>query len=122
MAREGHGDGLPGNRSIRKPHFSESTLILDFVHVLSDLFGAARAVHADARDAWDLYRAWMRGCWSGDVAQVIAELPHGQAKLGLAAKDTPETDPRAIVSRTITDLGNNRPRMDYRRIAATACR
>lgn len=107
------GDGLPWNWSIWKKHFCEFTPILDFIHVLSYLFVAAKAVHGEAQDAWDQYLAWMRGCWSGDVAQVIAELRHRQAKLGLPAKETPETDPRVIVSKTITYLENNRPRMDY---------
>lgn len=107
------GDGLPWNWSIWKKHFSEFTPILDFIHVLSYLYVAAKAVHAGAQDTWDQYLAWMRGCWSGDVAQVIAELRHWQAKLGLPAKEASETDPRVIVSKTITYLENNQPRMDY---------
>jgi hypothetical protein len=41
------GDGLPWNWSIWKAHFPDFTAILDFIHVLSYLFVAAKAVHQD---------------------------------------------------------------------------
>ncbi|MBV8458720.1 MAG: hypothetical protein JO122_19170 [Acetobacteraceae bacterium] len=107
------GDGLPWNWSIWKKHFPEFTAILDFIHVLSHLFVVAKAVHAVAQDAWDQYLVWMRGCWSGEVAQVIEELRHWQTKLGLPPEDATETDPRVIVSKTLTYLENNQPRMNY---------
>ena len=112
------GDGLPWNWSIWKRHFSDFVPILDFIHVLSYLFVAAKAVHANADDAWSQYLAWMRGCWQGDVAQVLEELRAWQSRLGAASKDIPETDPRRIVAKTITYLEHNRDRMkypDYRR-------
>jgi len=68
------GDGLPWNWSIWKRHFPDFTPILDFIHVLSYLFLAAKAVHSAHQDAWDQYLAWMRGAWQGDVAQVLEEL------------------------------------------------
>jgi hypothetical protein len=107
------GDGLPWNWSIWKRHFPAFTPILDFIHVLSYLFVAAKAVHATAENAWDQYLTWMRGCWSGEVAQVLEELHHWQTKLGSPPDDAPETDPRAIVATTITYLENNQPRMNY---------
>jgi hypothetical protein len=107
------GDGLPWNWSIWKKHFAEFTPILDFIHVLSYLFVAAKAVHAGAQDAWDQYLTWMRGCWSGEVGQVLEELRHWQSKLGLPPEGASETDPCAIVAKTITYLGNNQPRMNY---------
>jgi hypothetical protein len=68
------GDGLPWNWSIWTKRFPAAVPILDFIHVLSYLFLAAKAVQAAPRDAWDQYLVWMRGCWQGDVAQVIEEL------------------------------------------------
>jgi hypothetical protein len=112
-ARAFLGDGLPWNWSIWKQHFPDFTAILDFIHVLSYLFLAAKAVHARAEDAWEQYLVWMRGCWRGDVAQVLEELRHWQTKLGQPPKEAPENDPRLIVARTITYLGNNQTRMDY---------
>jgi hypothetical protein len=45
------GDGSPWNWSIWKKHFPDFTPILDFIHVLSYLFVAAKAIHAAAQDA-----------------------------------------------------------------------
>ncbi len=81
-ARAFVGDGLPWNWSIWKQHFGDFTAILDFIHVLIYLFLAAKTVHQNADDAWSQYLVWMRGCWQGDVAQVLEELRHWQAKLG----------------------------------------
>ena len=106
------GDGLPWNWSIWKKHFPDFTPVLDFIHVLSYLFVTAKAVHA-AADAWDQYLAWMRGCWRGEVAQVLEELRHLQTRLGLPPADAPAADPRKVVAKTITYLENNRSRMDY---------
>jgi len=112
-ARAFLGDGLPWNWSIWKQHFPDFTAILDFIHVLSYLFVAAKAVHQDADDAWSQYLVWMRGCRQGDVAQVLEELRHWQAKLGEPLKDTPDNDPRQIVASTLTYLSNNQQRMNY---------
>lgn len=112
-ARAFLGDGLAWNWSIWKQCFRRFTPILDFIHVLSYLFLAAKAVHAQASDAWDQYRVWMRGCWQGDVDQVLKELGVWQAKLGKAPEDAPESDPRRIIIKTLTYLTNNQHRMKY---------
>lgn len=108
------GDGLSWNWTLHKTHFSKYTAILDFIHPLSYLHKAAKAVHGQAgEDAWSQYLVWMRGCWQGEVAQVLEELQHWKAQLGPPEKNTPETDPRAILATTITYLTNNRNRMNY---------
>ena len=107
------GDGLPWNWSIWKQHFADFTPILDFIHVLSYLFLAAKAVHESAADAWDQYLTWMRGAWAGEVDQVLEELGAWQTKLGEPPEDAPEADRRVIVAKTITYLENNRDRMNY---------
>jgi hypothetical protein len=113
QARAFLGDGLAWNWSIWRKHFPDFTPILDFIHVLSYLFVAAKAVHGQTEDAWDQYLVWMRGCWRGEVAQVLDELRHRQATLGLPPDGVPETDPRKVVARTIGYLENNQSRMDY---------
>jgi hypothetical protein len=108
------GDGLPWNWSIWQEHFREFTPILDFIHPLSYLFLAAKAVHPpSAEDAWSQYLAWMRGCWQGEVGQVIGELRVWQSKLGEPPPEAPDTDPRAVIATTVTYLENNRGRMKY---------
>lgn len=113
-ARAFLGDGLPWNWTIWKEHFPTFTPILDFIHPLSYLFLAAKAVYASSpEDAWSQYLVWMRGCWQGDVGQVIEELQAWRGKLGEPPPQAPENDPRKIVVTTITYLENNRQRMDY---------
>ena len=107
------GDGLPWNWSIWKQHFATFTPILDFIHALSYLFVVAKAIHAQAEDAWSQYLAWMRGCWQGEVAQVMEELRAWQSRWGVAPPDTPEHDPRRLVAKTITYLEHNQKRMNY---------
>jgi hypothetical protein len=107
------GDGLPWNWSIWKRHFSDFTPILDFIHVLSYLFVAAKAVHEGAEDAWSQYLAWMRGAWQGEVDQVLEELRAWQAKRGEPPQDAPDPDPRKILAKTIHYLENNQGRMKY---------
>lgn len=107
------GDGLPWNWSIWKRYFRDFTPILDFTHALSYLFVAAKAVHADTQNAWDQYLVWMRGCWQGEVAQILKELAVWQDKLGPPPADAPDHDPRKILAKTITYFTNNRQRMKY---------
>ena len=107
------GDGLPWNWSIQKAHFSDFTPILDFIHVLSYLFIAAKAVHVKAEDAWDQYLVWMRGAWQGEIEQVLDELRQWRMKHGEASNDAPDQDPRVVLATTIGYLENNRERMKY---------
>jgi len=81
------------------------TAILDFIHPLSYLFLAAKAVHDLAADAWSQYVAWMRGVWRGEVAQVLEELHVLQTKLGEPPQDAPETDARKISHSTGLQVG-----------------
>ena len=71
MAKAFLGDGLPWNWSIWKKHFPNFTPILDFIHVLSYLFLAAKAVHDASEDAWSQYLVWMRGAWQGEWCRCL---------------------------------------------------
>ncbi len=112
-ARAFLGDGLPWNWSIWKEHFRDFTPILDFTHALSYLYVVAKAIHAQPEDAWGQYMVWMRGCWQGEVGQVLEELGVWQTRLGPAPLEAPEHDPRRLVAKTILYLEHNRMRMNY---------
>lgn len=107
------GDGLPWNWSIWKRHFSDYTPILDFIHVLSYLFIAAKAVHEPAQDVWDQYLVWMRGCWQGEIGCVLEELTVWRTRLGEPPPEAPDSDPREVLRITCQYLDNNRSRMNY---------
>jgi len=112
-ARAFLGDGLPWNWSIWKAHFPAFTPILDFTHALSYLYVVAKTIHPHPEDAWGQYLVWMRGCWQGEVAQVLDELRVWGDRLGPAPPEAPEHDPRCLVAKTITYLEHNQPRMNY---------
>ena len=108
------GDGLPWNWSIWKDRFSDFTPILDFIHALSYVFVAAKTVFPEApADGWSQYLVWMRGCWQGEIGQVLDELRSWQTKLGEPPADALDQDPRKILAKTITYLENNKARMRY---------
>jgi len=96
------GDGLPWNWTIWTEHFRDFTPVLDFIHPLSYLFLAAKTVHPSSDDdGWSQYLAWMRGCWQGEVGQVLDELRVWQDKLGEPSPDAPDSDPRKIIAGTV---------------------
>lgn len=112
-ARAFLGDGLPWNWSIWKEHFSDFTPILDFTHVLSYLYVLAKAIHSAPDEAWGQYMVWMRGCWQGEVEQVLDELRVWADRLGSPPADAPEQDRRRLLAKTLTYLEHNRSRMNY---------
>ena len=112
-ARTFLGDGLGWNWSIWKEQFPDYTPILDFIHPLSYLHATAKAIHETDEDIWSQYLVWMRGCWQGEVVQILGEVRLWQERLGLPPADVADTDPRSVVATTITYLENNRQRMKY---------
>lgn len=107
------GDGLAWNWSIWKEHFCDFMPILDFIHAMSYLYVLAKALHAQPEDAWGQYMVWMRGCWRGEVDQVLDELHVWERRLGSAPAGVPEQDPRRVLAKTATYLEHNRLRMNY---------
>ncbi len=109
------GDGLGYNWSIQRRWFSNFVPIVDFVHAVEYVYGAAKAVHGDAASRWRQYIAWVDACWQGRVSDVIAELHPWQLQLGPPPKreEISDNDPRKIVCDTARYLANNRSRMDY---------
>ena len=107
------GDGLPWNWTIWKRHFPTFEPILDFIHALSYVFKAARAVHETEQDAWSQYEVWMTGCWRGEVEQVIEEMQSWQQKIGEPPEECEDTDPRKVLATSIGYLKTNTSRMNY---------
>lgn len=107
------GDGLGWNWSIWRKHFAAFVPILDFIHPLSYLFVTAKGLHPEPEHAWSQYLVWMRGCWQGEVEQVLEELRQWQTRIGNPPEGAKEEDPRQLVATAITYLQNNASRMDY---------
>src|SRR5262249_7756636 len=129
MAAEGQGGGL--DRAQRKGYVCDGqrynwTLfelhllplgfvgILDVLHLLAYLYGAAQAVGGKGSGAaWALYERWLRLAWAGQVTGLVRGLRAGCAKLGPAPPGCAEDDPRRVAAEALGYVQNNRSRMDY---------
>jgi hypothetical protein len=111
------GDGGPWIWTLHKTYFPTFEPIVDFVHVLTHVYLAAKAVGGPAAAVWERYLGWATACWQGRVATVLEHLraileempppPEGQ--------EAKPTDPCEVIRLTIGYLVNNQPRMDYPR-------
>jgi hypothetical protein len=109
-------DGLAYNWSIQRGYFADFEPIVDLLHVVCYLFKAAQAVAVEA-ERWPLYLRWLRDCWQGRVAEVVADLARYQEPVGRPPpqEERAATDPRRVLAETLTYLRNNAERMDYPR-------
>jgi hypothetical protein len=89
--------------------------ILDVLHLLSYLYGAAHAAAAtgDPTPAWELYERWLRWAWAGQVSLVLAALAAAVARAGAVPETAAEDDPRRVLAETLGYLRNNRDKMNY---------
>lgn len=110
-------DGLPFNWKIWDDHFRAQGFvpILDFLHLLTYIYGAAQAAGGGPRRQWERYEKWLGWAWSGQREKLWAALQAEAARLGQAPKDAPEHDPRVILADAARYVENNLTRMDYAR-------
>ena len=67
------GDGGLWIWVIHRLFFSTFEPIVDFVHVLTYVYLAAKARGGGATTVWEQYLGWARACWQGQVAEVLAQ-------------------------------------------------
>lgn len=110
-------DGQASNWTVYEQHLKRHgfVAVLDFLHLLTYLYPAAQAAGGTAEARWARYVEWMTWAWLGRRDKVLVALNAACAKAGEPAKDTPETDPRAVLARTRTYVTNNADKMDYPR-------
>jgi hypothetical protein len=111
------GDGGSWIWTLHRTHFPTFEPVVDFVHVLTHVYLAAKAVGGPAAAVWERYLGWAKACWQGRVATVLEQLravleempppPEGQ--------EAKPTDPYEVIRLTIGYLTNNQTRMDYPR-------
>jgi hypothetical protein len=113
------GDGAAWLWTLQRQYFPDFQPIVDFVHVLSYVFAAAKAVATEPARCWALFVDWAEACWRGQVAAVLEALRgflDGWGRLSAEALEAlAEDDPRKVLSRTEVYLDHNRERMDYPR-------
>jgi hypothetical protein len=110
-------DGLAYNWSIQEGYFPDFEPIVDLLHVLCYLYKAAYGLGADGAARWSLYEGWLRQCWQGRVAEVVAELTGHQQQVGRPppGEELPASDVRRVVAEGLSYLSHNAARMDYPR-------
>jgi hypothetical protein len=111
-------DGQKYNWAIFGLHFAAWGFlpILDFLHLLGYLYGAAQAASGKGTDAaWSAYERWLKWAWSGQVEELLAELRAACQGLGVPPPGASDEDPRRVAAEALGYVGNNRGRMDYPR-------
>jgi hypothetical protein len=111
-------DGQKYNWTLYEMHLEAQGFIgiLDFVHLLVYLYGAAQAVEGKgSAEAWKRYEGWMRLAWAGQVKELLAGLRQGCDKLGAPPEGCSEEDPRKAAAEALGYVTNNRTRMAYPR-------
>jgi hypothetical protein len=110
-------DGAAYNWSIQEGYFPDFEPIVDLLHVLCYLYKAAYGLGSDEAARWSLYEGWLRQCWQGRVAEVVAELSRYQQQVGRPPpeEELPASDVRRVVAEGLSYLSNNAARMDYPR-------
>lgn len=106
-------DGQAYNWSIYEMHLLPLGFIaiLDFVHLLAYLHGAAHAWRGSTTDGWKTYEQWLRWAWSGKVGKLISGLRSALAET--KAQGSASAARTASLEETLTYVTNNRERMDY---------
>jgi hypothetical protein len=117
QARAFLGDGGAWIWTLQRIYFPTFEPIVDFVHVLTSISLAAKAVGGSATAVWGRYLGWAEACWQGRVAAVLEELRavHGTMAAPPEGQEAKPTDPYEVIRVTIGYLTNNRGRMDYPR-------
>jgi len=111
------GDGGAWIWTLQRTYFPTFEPIVDFVHVLTYVYLAAKAMGGPAAAVWARYLDWATACWQGRVADVLEQL--GAAFETMPAppegQEVKATDPYEVIRVTIGYLTNNQDRMDYPR-------
>jgi hypothetical protein len=107
-------DGARAIWRVWQSRFSSYTPILDFIHAMSYVYAAAKAVGGETTaEGWRLYVEWIRWVWQGNVAAVIEQLEKWQHEHGKPEKGESATAVRSVVAKSLRYLRNNQDKMKY---------
>jgi hypothetical protein len=111
------GDGGLWIWTIHRTLFPSFEPIVDFVHVLTYVYLAARAVGGTTEAIWQRYLRWAQACWQGRVAGVLEELRRAWEGMTPPRESREEkpSDPYHVAAQVIGYLEHNQERMDYPR-------
>lgn len=108
-------DGQAYNWTIWEEHFPNWVAILDFLHLLVYLYGAAQAAGGGILIQAQRYQKWVRLAWSGEREKLLTQISIAANELGAPPKNAPEHDARSVLKKAVGYVTNNLERMDYPR-------
>lgn len=106
------GDGSNANWGVWARHFSSFIPVVDFIHALAYVYGAAMAGGTFA-DGWSRYVRWIEALWRGEVATVVSGIQTRQQILGMPEATDGETHPRMCLAAARSYFENQQGRMKY---------
>ncbi len=106
------GDGLRSNWTVWKRFFPTFMPILDFIHGLTHIYGAA-AAGQPARAGWIRYEQAIRLAWCGEIDALLELMEAWCQEAGSPQADDPELHPRRVLREELGYIRNNRDRMKY---------
>jgi hypothetical protein len=106
------GDGSNANWGVWERHFSSFEPVVDFIHALAYVYGAAMA-GGPFTEGWSRYVLWIEALWRGDVATVLSGLEARQQILGTPEATDGETHPRVCLAEAQCYFQNQQGRMKY---------
>ena len=106
------GDGSDHVWTLWKDHFSSFVPVLDIIHAIGYLYGAAMAGRSSAA-GWPCYERWMGRVWKGETDSALAEMRVRREELGPAREEDGETHPRTVVAAGVRYLENHQGKMKY---------
>ena len=110
------GDGGLWIWGIVSFYFIGFTPILDFVHLLTHLYAAARAAFkGEPKKTWERYEKLLRLAWGGKVTEVQNLLAKHASRIGDPPEKAADDDPRKILARERAYVKTNADKMDYAR-------
>lgn len=106
------GDGSNANWGVWERHFSSFTPVVDFIHALAYVYGAAMAGGTFA-EGWSRYALWIETLWQGDVGTILTGLAARQQAIGTPEPTDGETHPRVCLAEALCYFENQQGRMKY---------
>jgi hypothetical protein len=115
QARAFLGDGGTWIWTLHRTYFPGFEPIVDFIHALTYVYLAAKAVGGSPPAVWERYLGWATACWQGRVASVLDQLRTTLAAMPPPEEEPKPIDPYEVIRLTIGYLSHNQGRMDYPR-------
>jgi len=110
------GDGSLWIWALVAFHFVGFQPILDFLHLLVHLHGAAQAAYrGQGKKAWGFYVKLLRLAWAGEVGKLKQLLAREANQVGQPPKNASDDDPRKILANAVEYVEKNSDKMDYAR-------